>query len=143
MVVFMVVGPPLAWGVSFAYAFMHAGESKTNKASCTKAMTSIGWKLPRQADRQQCTEISDPFFASAWAGTFHMPRAEARTWLLSLPGDRSHRVAGAGPDGVAERKEGLHLNIVPPVYGQVDEVNVEVQWESQEDAVVTFETYNG
>ncbi|GAA0344756.1 hypothetical protein GCM10010319_21180 [Streptomyces blastmyceticus] len=78
---------------------------------------------------------------STESGTFRMPRADARPWLASLSGDRSRPVGGAGPDGVAEREEGLALGIdKPPGSLHADVVNVDIRWEGQDTAVVTFKT---
>ncbi|MGA5133578.1 hypothetical protein [Streptomyces blastmyceticus] len=50
-------------------------------------------------------------------------------------------MGGAGPDGVAEREEGLALGIdKPPGSLHADVVNVDIRWEGQDTAVVTFKT---
>ncbi|MEU2872759.1 hypothetical protein ABZ769_26670 [Streptomyces olivoreticuli] len=105
--------------------------------TCSKAMSALGWKLPENARDQQCTKLTS-LMGSTQSGTFRMPHAEARPWLASLPGDRSRPAGGAGPDGVAEREEGLTLSI----HAQGDPVRVNVRWEGQDTAVVTFETFD-
>lgn len=140
--VLVVVGPPLVWIGTFIYA-SRPGAVQTHPASCAKAMADIGWKLPPRADGQECAETSGGVFASAWSGTFRVPRADARTWLLALPDNHDDPVSAAGPDAVREMPDGLVANIVPPADGRIDVVDVEVRWEGQDDAVVTFETHNG
>ncbi|MER6519134.1 hypothetical protein ACFWHQ_08965 [Streptomyces sp. NPDC060334] len=61
-----------------------------------------------------------------------MPRSDAHTWLTALP----------GTDPSLLDDDGLHLRIVPPSNGRIDVVEMAVRWDG-EDAVVTFETFNG
>ncbi|MFD8996429.1 hypothetical protein [Streptomyces abikoensis] len=109
--------------------------------ACSEAMYAMGWVLPDHASGQRCTELSG-LAGHTQSGTFRMARADARPWLASLPGERN-RPGGVGSDSVVERKEGLALGILrPPGSLQADEVRVDVRWESQDTAVVTFETFD-
>ncbi|MEU7165480.1 hypothetical protein AB0A70_12680 [Streptomyces morookaense] len=110
--------------------------------ACSKAMSEIGWKLPENASDQECTSLTD-LAARTLSGTFRMPRAAARPWLAALPGDRGNPTNGAGSDGVAESKDGLTFMVRnPPGKQQPDAVQVEVRWEGQETAAVTFQTFD-
>ncbi|MCC3779631.1 hypothetical protein [Streptomyces sp. UNOB3_S3] len=115
---------------------------KEHSVACSKAMAGIGWKLPGNASDQRCTEVGG-IFGATWSGSFRIPRADARPWLASLPGDRSRPVNKAGPDGIAEWEDGLYLSIdSPPGHPQVDVVSVHARWEGKDSAVVTFETFD-
>ncbi|MFI9235497.1 hypothetical protein [Streptomyces sp. NPDC053079] len=110
--------------------------------ACSEAMYAMGWVLPDHASDQRCAELSGGLAGHTQSGTFRMPRADARPWLASLSGERN-RPDGAGSDSVVERKEGLALGILrPPGSLQADEVKVDVRWESEDTAVVTFETFD-
>lgn len=101
----------------------------------------MGWVLPDHASDQRCTELSG-LAGHTQSGIFRMPRADARSWLASLPGERN-RPGGVGSDSVVERKEGLALGILrPPGSLQADEVRVDVRWEGDDTAAVTFETFD-
>ncbi|MFI0913893.1 MULTISPECIES: hypothetical protein [Streptomyces] len=110
--------------------------------ACSEAMYAMGWVLPDHASDQRCTELSGGLAGHTQSGTFRIARADARPWLASLSGERN-RPGGAGSDSVVERKEGLALGILrPPGSLQADEVRVDVRWESEDTAVVTFETFD-
>ncbi|MFD7341474.1 hypothetical protein ACFV98_36700 [Streptomyces violascens] len=96
-------------------------------------MKSIGWHLPSRADGQDCQEIASNTFESGWAGEFQMPQREARDWLTALRGTHAD----------LREDDRLHLSIVPPSYGRIDSVDVDIRWEGEVRAVVTFKTYNG
>ncbi|MFC4514075.1 hypothetical protein [Streptomyces ehimensis] len=132
-------------GMAYVIAGFKQALDETGKerpVACSKAMAGIGWELPGNASDQRCTEVGG-LFPPTWSGSFRIPRADARSWLASLPGDRSRPVNGAGPDGIAEREKGLNLSIDhPPGRPQVDVVSVEVRWEGKDSAVVTFETFD-
>ncbi|MFD7631223.1 hypothetical protein ACFV7Q_35300 [Streptomyces sp. NPDC059851] len=131
LAVLLVIGPPLA----FLYAFTRPETRETRPAACAKAMKGIGWRLPARVDDEACTEIDSSIFATAWAGSFRMPRSDVRDWLASLP---SHR--GSSP---RLQEDPLRLSIVPPSYGRIDSVDIAVDWQGEADAVVRFETHNG
>ncbi|WP_159395450.1 hypothetical protein [Streptomyces albireticuli] len=110
--------------------------------ACSEAMYAMGWVLPDHASDQRCTELSGGLAGHTESGTFRMSRADARPWLASLSGERI-QPDGAETDSVVERKEGLALGILrPPGRLQADEVRVKVRWESEDSAVVTFETFD-
>ncbi|MFJ6478586.1 hypothetical protein ACIQK6_00365 [Streptomyces sp. NPDC091682] len=137
--------PALVWFCGFFYAFQHAGQWEERATECGKAMTAMGWELPPGAERQQCLEIDDPIFPSQWSGTFRMPRAEVRGWLDTHPKDSPSQ---PDPRGVFEYNGGLHLNISYPKApnfgnGDIDKIVVEVAWEGEDSAAVTFKTYPG
>ncbi|MGK5730011.1 hypothetical protein [Streptomyces sp. URMC 124] len=110
--------------------------------ACSEAMYAMGWVLPDHASDQRCTELSGGLAGHTQSGTFRMPRADARPWLAELPGERN-KPGGVDSDSVVERKEGLALGVLrPPGRLQADEVRVDVRWENEETAVVTFETFD-
>ncbi|AZQ75077.1 hypothetical protein EKH77_31490 [Streptomyces luteoverticillatus] len=110
--------------------------------ACSEAMYAMGWVLPDHASDQRCTELSGGLAGHTQSGTFRIARADARPWLASLSGERN-RPGGAGSDSAVERKEGLALGVLrPPGSLQADEVRVDVRWESEDTAVVTFETFD-
>ncbi|MCQ8774575.1 hypothetical protein [Streptomyces telluris] len=110
--------------------------------ACSEAMYAMGWVLPDHTTDQRCTELSGGLAGHTQSGTFRMPRAEARPWLASLSGERV-QPDGVGSDSVVERKEGLALGVLrPPGSLQADEVRVDLRWEGEETAVVTFETFD-
>ncbi|MEU9164833.1 hypothetical protein AB0D29_31735 [Streptomyces sp. NPDC048424] len=136
--------PVLVWFCGLLYALKHAGETEEVPAGCGKAMTAIGWKLPPHADREDCFELDDPAFGSQWTGTFRMPRSEVRGWLDSHPEERSP--TSRASRGAVEGQSGYHLNLHYPKApnfgdGGIDFVEVDVAWEGEEAAVVTFRTY--
>ncbi|MCC3773730.1 hypothetical protein [Streptomyces sp. UNOB3_S3] len=130
-----------------AYAFTGAGDAvgkgfQERPIACSEAMYAMGWVLPDHASDQRCTEFVGGLAGHTQSGTFRMRRADAHPWLASLPGERN-RPDGVGSDSVAERKEGLALGILRPPGGlEADEVRVDVRWEGEDTAVVTFETFD-
>lgn len=110
--------------------------------ACSEAMYAMGWVLPDPASDQRCTELSGGLAGHTQSGTFRMARADARPWLASLDGER-YQPDGAGSDSVVERKEGLALEILRPTGSlQASRVKVDVRWEGEDTAVVTFETFD-
>ncbi|MEU5189726.1 hypothetical protein AB0G83_21660 [Streptomyces klenkii] len=98
--------------------------------------------LPDHASDQQCPELSGGLAGHTQSGTFRMSRADVRPWLASLSRERN-QPDGVGSDSVVERKEGLALGILRPSGSlQADEVRVNVRWDSEDTAVVTFETFD-
>ncbi|MFF4425194.1 hypothetical protein ACFY04_31215 [Streptomyces sp. NPDC001549] len=147
--------PALVWFCGLLYALDHAGETETRATGCGKAMTAIGWKLPPGAERQECSEIDDPAWPSQWSGTFRMPRSEVPAWIESRPaaryGNRPADGAGNGGNGggggATGGTDGLHLALGYPRSpnfgnGGIDKVTVEVVWEGQDSAAVTFKTFD-
>ncbi|PAU46245.1 hypothetical protein CK936_25030 [Streptomyces albireticuli] len=109
--------------------------------ACSESMYAMGWVLPDHASDQRCTDLSGGLAGHTRSGTFRMPRADARPWLASLPGERSKPDGAGSESSVVERKEGLALDVLrPPGSLQADEVKVDVRWENEDTAVVTFET---
>ncbi|MER6255022.1 hypothetical protein ABT224_27100 [Streptomyces sp. NPDC001584] len=138
--------PALVWFCGLLYAIDHAGQTETRATGCGRAMTAMGWKLPPGAERQQCLELDDPAWPSQWSGTFRMPRAEVRGWLDSHP--KEHLPSQRDPRGVFEFHGELHLHINYPKApnfgnGDIDKIEVQVAWEGEDSAVVTFKTYPG
>ncbi|WP_370417834.1 hypothetical protein AB8O64_03710 [Streptomyces sp. QH1-20] len=132
-------------GLTYAFTggedTVHEGFQERPMA-CTEAMYAMGWVLPDHAGDQRCTELSGGLAGHTQSGTFRMPRADARPWLASLSGERD-QPGGVESDSVVERKEGLTLDILrPPGSLQADKVKVDVRWEGEDTAVVTFETFN-
>ncbi|MGW2601500.1 hypothetical protein [Streptomyces klenkii] len=129
------------------YAFT-GGEDTVDKGfqerpmACSQAMYAMGWVLPDHASDQRCTELSGGLAGHTQSGTFRMSRADVRPWLASLSGERN-QPDGVGSDSVVERKEGLALSVQrPPGSLQADEVRVNARWDSEDTAVVTFETFD-
>ncbi len=123
----------LVRGALFVYAVTRPLTSEARPAACAAAMKSIGWELPSGADEGDCTEIVSSAFESGWSGEFRMPRREVRDWLVSL----------RGTDVRARGGDRLRWSIVPPSAWRIDSVDIEVRWEDEERALVTFATYNG
>ncbi|MER6315194.1 hypothetical protein ABT237_15655 [Streptomyces sp. NPDC001581] len=139
-----VVLPMVALAGYVLHVLDGAGKTEAKPAACAKAMKAMGWTLPAGADGQACVEKSDIVFESQWSGTFRMPRSEVRGWLDSHPEERfpSQR----DPRGVFEVRNGLHLNLGYPKApnfgnGGIDAVEVDVTWDGEAAAVVTFETH--
>ncbi|MFI8392331.1 hypothetical protein [Streptomyces sp. NPDC085540] len=119
------------------YVLGQPQEIERRPAACAKALKSIGWKPPARLDEEACTEIESSIFATAWTGTFHMPRADVRDWLTGLPSRRD------GPPVLSGESAPQTFFFVPPSAGRIDTVEVSVTWRGEADAVISFKTYNG
>ncbi|MEU1377753.1 hypothetical protein ABZ442_29485 [Streptomyces triculaminicus] len=132
---------------SLTYAFTGGKDTvdeglQERPMACSEAMYAMGWVLPDHASDQRCIELNRGPAGHTQSGTFRMLRADARPWLASLDGERI-LPGGVGSDSVVERKEGLALDILrPPGSLQADKVKVDVRWESEDTAIVTFETFD-
>ncbi|MFD8294168.1 hypothetical protein ACFV2B_38930 [Streptomyces lavendulae] len=93
--------------------------------------------LPARLDEEACTEIDSSIYETVWTGTFHMPRADVRDWLVSLPFHRG------GPPALSQETDFNTFSFVPPSAGRIESVEVSVKWRGEAGAVITFTTYNG
>ncbi|MER7827179.1 hypothetical protein ABTX85_31980 [Streptomyces sp. NPDC096097] len=134
------------WVDAAVQEFIRDNGTTPRSTGCERAMTAIGWSMPAHADEGACVEDPSGIFPSQWSGTFRMPRPEVREWLGTHP---PKRFPDQRPDeGPVDDKNGIHINLSylkSPNFGQgdLDAVVVKAEWEGEDTAVVTFETYPG